>query len=217
VLLRRNHRGRPAAALARLAALADRAAAARSTDELLGVEGLAAREYFAHLAGMLRPPAGRAPAFDFSARNRRPPRDPVNALLSLAYALLVRHLTAACAMAGLDPHVGFLHADRPGRPSLALDLMEPFRPLIADSAVLTAVNNGELDPDDFLTVGSSCALTTPGRRRFIAAFERRLDLEVRHPLFGYRISSRRILEVQTRLLARHVLGELDRYPTFETR
>ncbi len=216
-LLRRNHRGQPAATLERLRELAERATEAASLEELLGLEGLAAREYFAQLGGMLRTPAKKALAFDFAGRNRRPPKDPVNAMLSLAYSLLVRHFTAAAVLAGLDPHVGYYHSDRPGRPSLALDLMEPFRPLAADSAVITAVNNGEVDPRDFVAVGDSCAFSNDGRKRFVASFERRLDVEVRHPVFGYRISYRRVIDVQTRLLARHVFGELPRYVPFETR
>jgi CRISPR/Cas system-associated endonuclease Cas1 len=95
--------------------------------------------------------------------------------------------------------------------------MEPFRPLVADSAAIMAVNNGEVDEDDFITVGSSCAFTPRGRKRFISSFERRLDVEIRHPVFGYRITYRRVIEVQTRLLGRHVFGELDAYPAFETR
>lgn len=216
-LLRRNHRERPSAALERIRELAKAVDGAASLEELRGLEGLAAREYFAHLGGMLRPTSDDGLGFDFDGRNRRPPRDPVNAMLSLSYSLLVRHFTASCALVGLDPHVGFLHADRPGRPSLALDLMEPFRPLLADSAVITAVNNGEVVPRDFVTVGPSCSFTESGRRRFISSWERRLDIEVRHPVFGYRITYRRVIDVQARLFARHVLGELASCPAFETR
>jgi len=219
-MLRRNHRQRPEKILNKLKGLSERCLKAENRDELLGVEGIAAREYFSAFSGMLKEDSSASSegiSFDFSGRNRRPPRDPVNALLSLAYSLLVRHFTAACALSGLDPHVGFFHADRPGRPSLALDLMEAFRPLIADSAVITAINNGEISPGDFITVGDSCSMDNAGRKRFISAFERRLDIEVRHPVFGYRISYRRVIEVQTRLLARHVFGELPRYPAFETR
>jgi CRISPR-associated protein Cas1 len=216
-MLRRNHRDAPETTLQTLKTLADRALEMTSLGELRGIEGLAAREYFAQLPSLLRPKDDGCRTFDFDGRNRRPPRDPVNAMLSMAYTLLVRHFTAACAMVGLDPHVGFFHADRPGRPSLALDLMEPFRPLLADSAVVTAVNNGEVCAKDFITVGDSCCFTTKGRRSFIKGFERRLDVLVRHPVFGYRISYRKVIEVQTRLLARQVLGELHEYPTFETR
>jgi len=216
-ILRRDHGGRPAVALNRLRALGDQAAEAPSIEVLLGREGLAARQYFGELGGMLKGRGSAEIGFDFDGRNRRPPRDPVNAMLSLAYSLLVRHFTAACAMVGLDPHLGFYHADRPGRPSLVLDLMEPFRPLLGGCAVIMAVNNGEVDPRDFRGAGSSCCLTDAGRRRFIACVERRLDEEVTHPIFGYRVSYRRLLEVQARLLARHILGELPEYPPFETR
>jgi len=216
-LLRRNHKSRPAETLEKLRALAGRVESVSDVGELRGVEGLAAREYFSEMDGMFRDGTEPVNRLHFEGRNRRPPRDPVNALLSLAYSLLVRHFTAACVLTGLDPHVGFFHADRPGRPSLALDLMEPFRPLIADSAVITAVNNGEITSEDFIFVADSCALDAAGRKKFIASFERRLDVEIRHPVFGYRISYRRVIEVQTRLFARYVLGELERYTPFETR
>jgi CRISPR-associated protein Cas1 len=216
--LRRNHPNPPARPLVRLQTLADEAAQAPDLEVLLGVEGQAARIYFGEFSQLFKPKGQDSVAeFDFQGRNRRPPLDPVNAMLSLAYSILVRHFTAACALAGLDPHLGFLHADRPGRPSLALDLMEPFRPLIADSAVVTAINNGEVRARDFLTVGPSCTFTPEGRKGFIRTLERRLDQEIRHPVFGYRISYRRVIAVQTRLLARHVLGELATYPAFETR
>jgi CRISPR-associated endonuclease Cas1/CRISPR-associated protein Cas4 len=216
-MLRRNHKGTPEEALRRLRGLAEDALGVSGTEMLLGVEGLAARIYFQELDGMLVGPTEGGMAFEFGGRNRRPPRDPVNAMLSLAYSILCRHFTAACAVVGLDPHLGFYHRDRPGRPSLALDLMEPFRPILADSAVVTAVNNREVVLDHFIHVGPACTLTNEGRRRFISCFERRLDTEVRHPVFGYRISYRRVVEVQTRLLARFIHGELACYPAFETR
>jgi len=216
-LIRRNHHEHPEEVLATLKELAARSLHASDTVELMGIEGLAARNYFSVFSGMIKEPSSAAFPFSFSGRNRRPPKDPVNALLSLAYTLLLRHFTAACSVVGLDPHVGFLHADRPGRPSLALDLMEPFRPLIADSTVITTINNGEITSRDFISVGDSCAMTDRGRKTFIGAFERRLDVLIRHPVFGYRISYRRVFEVQTRLLARHVYGELPEYPAFETR
>jgi CRISPR-associated protein Cas1 len=118
---------------------------------------------------------------------------------------------------GLDPYRGFYHQPRYGRPALALDLMEPFRPLIADSAVLQAINNGEIKPTDFITAGGAVALTGDGRKRFISAFERRMGHEITHPLFGYRVSYRRLLELQCRLLARHLLGEIPEYPQIITR
>ena len=188
----------------------------RSLEQLLGVEGAAASRYFGHFSRMLKG-SGDAWAFDFNGRNRRPPRDPVNALLSFAYAMVVREWTIALSAVGLDPYRGFYHQPRFGRPALALDMMEPFRPLLADSTVITAINNGEVKPDDFVAAAGSCALKDAGRKRFIAAFERRMEQEVTHPLFGYRISYRRLLEVQSRLLIRHLSGEIPEYPNFVTR
>lgn len=174
--------------------------------------------YFGSLNRLIRPPERPGEfSFDFTQRNRRPPTDAVNALLSFAYTLLVRNWTVALSAVGFDPYQGFYHQPRYGRPALALDLMEPFRPLIADSCVIQAINNGEVRPTDFLSAAGSVALTQDGRKRFIAAFERRLSHEVTHPLFGYRISYRRLLELQARLLARHLLGELADYPNFKTR
>jgi CRISPR-associated endonuclease Cas1 len=155
--------------------------------------------------------------FDFTTRNRRPPTDPVNALLSYAYTLLVRSWTVALTAVGFDAYRGFYHQPRYGRPALALDMMEPFRPLIADSSVLQAINNGEVRPSDFIGAAGSVALTDDGRKRFIGAFERRLSHEITHPLFGYKLSYRRLLELQARLLSRHLLGELAEFPNFTTR
>lgn len=194
--------------------------AARSPDlaTLLGVEGSAAARYFGVFANLLKVagPEGNF-AFDFKTRNRRPPTDPVNAMLSYAYSLLVRAWHVTLSAVGLDPYLGFYHQPRYGRPALALDLMEPFRPLIADSTVIQAINNGEVRPTDFVSAGGSVNLSAEGRKRFIGTFERRMSLEVTHPLFGYRVSYRRLLELQARLLARHLLGELNEYPNFTPR
>jgi CRISPR-associated endonuclease Cas1 len=135
-------------------------------------------------------------------------------MLSLGYAMLTRHLTIALASVGLDPYRGFYHAPRYGRPALALDIMEPFRPIIADSVVLSAINTGEIGPGDFVVAVTGTALTQPGRRRFLEAFERRLSQETTHPIFGYRLSMRRMLLVQARLLTRFLLGELPGYPHY---
>ena len=217
-LLRRNWRDGepPAALLDDLKRQADHAARARGLPELLGIEGSGAAVYFRHLAGALKRSGGE-PAFDFETRNRRPPADPVNALLSFAYALLTRTFTITLSAVGLDPYRGFYHQPRYGRPALALDLMEPFRPLLADSAVIQAINNGEVQIADFVRCGSAAALKPDGRKRFIAAFERRLAHEIIHPQFGYRLSYRRLLEVQARLLGRWLLGEIAEYPQFVTR
>lgn len=219
-LLRRNWRAAepPDRLVADLKELADRAGRVRGLDTLLGVEGAAAAAYFGSFAALLRRDDDkRALAFDFTRRNRRPPADPVNALLSYAYSLLVRSWSVALTATGFDLYRGFYHQPRYGRPALALDMMEPFRPLLADSAVIQAINNGEVRPTDFLHVGGSVSLTSDGRKRFIAAFERRMAQEITHPLFGYRVSYRRLLELQARLLGRHLLGELPEYPNFLTR
>jgi CRISPR-associated protein Cas1 len=194
-----------------------RARRAESLPELLGAEGVAAARYFGVFRQMLSQGDGGDMPFDFKKRNRRPPTDPVNALLSYAYSLLVRSWTVALTAVGFDPYRGFYHQPRYGRPALSLDMMEPFRPLIADSSVIQAINNGEVRPSDFIQAAGSVALTNDGRKRFIATFERRMSQEITHPVFAYKVSYRRLLELQARLLARHLLGELDEYPNFTTR
>ncbi len=196
----------------------DLARRAKGLPELLGAEGNAAARYFGEFCNVLRTgEGGEELAFDFTRRNRRPPADPVNALLSFAYSLLARTWTMTLSAVGFDPYRGFYHQPRYGRPALALDMMEPFRPLIADSSVIQVINNGEVRPSDFISAAGSVALDPDGRKRFISAFERRLSHEVTHPVFGYRVSYRRLLEVQARLLGRHLLGEIDDYPNFVTR
>jgi CRISPR-associated protein Cas1 len=190
---------------------------AESLDVLLGVEGAGAGRYFQHLSRLLRNGEDPTMRFDFKTRNRRPPRDPVNAMLSFAYSMLTREWTVTLSAVGLDPYRGFYHQPRFGRPALALDMMEPFRPIVADSTVLTAVNNGEVQPGDFVRTAGACNLTDSGRKRFIAAFERRMEHEVTHPVFGYKVSYRRLFEVQARLLIRYLAGEIPAYPNFVTR
>jgi CRISPR-associated endonuclease Cas1/CRISPR-associated protein Cas4 len=195
-----------------------RARRADSLPELLGAEGMAAARYFGAFARMLSPAdSSSMPRFDFEKRNRRPPTDPVNALLSYAYSLLVRSWTVALTAVGFDAYRGFYHQPRYGRPALALDMMEPFRPLVADSAVIQAINNGEVRPSDFVRAAGSVNLTNDGRKRFITTFERRMGHEITHPLFGYKVSYRRLFELQARLLSRHLLGELAEFPSFTTR
>lgn len=219
-LLRRNWRAMDEdreAPLERLARLAGRAEHASTRAELFGFEGEAAAVYFSHLPKLFNERVALQPAFDFHGRNRRPPADPVNACLSLVYALLVRVVAAALTAVGLDPWQGFYHRPRPGRPALALDLMEPLRPVLADSAVLMALNNGELAAEDFVSVAAGCNLKPTGRRKLIGAFERRLDQEATHPVFGYRLSMRRMIHVQARLFARWLLGEFPNYPHYVPR
>lgn len=220
-LLRRNWRGAddspaPKELLAALREDMRHAGRASSLAVLLGVEGAAASRYFQNFRSMLRE-ASDGLQFDFSTRNRRPPKDPVNALLSFAYAMLTREWTMALSAVGLDPYRGFYHQPRFGRPALALDMMEPFRPLVADSVVLTVINNGEVRPEDFVSAAGGCNLKDGGRKKFIQTFERRLQQEITHPIFKYRITYRQLFEVQSRLLVRWLSGEIPTYPVFVTR
>jgi CRISPR-associated protein Cas4 len=222
--------GMPEALLAEFRHDIDAAERAHDLAQLLGIEGNAAARYFRHFAAMLAPPrsTGGADAtseavgadawsFDFERRTRRPPTDAVNALLSYAYSLLSRHVAVTLTSVGFDAMRGFYHQSRYGRPALALDAMESFRPLVADSVVLTAINNGELTPEDFVRAAGAVNLSEKGRRAFIGIFERRMSQEVTHPLFGYSAQYRQIIEIQCRLLGRHLLGEIDRWPPFVTR
>jgi CRISPR-associated protein Cas1 len=232
VLLMRNFSSLPDPVKLRLRQARHDAMAATSIEALLGIEGAAAAEYFAQFPGLIRarpededflegldspPKTGNEPSFqrfDFKGRNRRPPTDPVNALLSLAYSLLAKECTIAAASAGLDPYVGFYHQPRFGRPALALDIMEEFRPIIADSAVITAINNRFVNPSDFVMAGKAVNLHTTGRRQFIACFEQRINSMVEHTLFGYKVSYRRAIELQCRLLAKTLTGEIPEYSPF---
>ena len=217
-LLRRNWRSkedvRPV--LTDLSRLADRAGRTRNMATLLGVEGAAAARYFQSFTSVLTP-GDDAGLFEMNNRNRRPPTDPVNALFSFGYAMLTRALVVVLSAVGFDPYRGFYHQPRYGRPALALDMMEPFRPLLVDSAVVMAINNGEIRPTDFVRTPLGVNLSASGRKRFIAVFERRLSQQVTHPIFGYRVEYRRLLEIQARLLGRFLAGEIPDYPNFVTR
>jgi CRISPR-associated protein Cas1 len=224
-MLQRNHVEPPAAALAFLKCLQEDSERAESLEQLLGLEGNAARTYFENFTGMIKSDetarvssnGASGFSFDFLRRNRRPPRDPINALLSLAYSVLAKDLTIVCHSVGFDPYLGFYHQPRFGRAALALDLMEPFRPLIADSVVLSAVNTRMVTAADFVRTGEAVALTQNGRKAFFRAYEQRMDTLATHPMFGYRVNYRRLLEVQARLLARFLTGEIGEYPAFVTR
>lgn len=218
-LLRRNYKAGelPEDLLDQFRRDIDQAERAHSLEQLLGIEGAAAARYFRHFSAMFAPAKEGELGFGFEQRNRRPPRDPVNALLSYAYSVLVRTFTVVLSAVGFDPYRGFYHQPRYGRPALALDLMEPFRPLIADSVVIQVINNGEIRTRDFTSAAGAVAIRPEGRKRLIAAFERRLSHEVTHPLFEYTLSYRRLIELQARLFGRHLLGEIEHYPHFVTR
>lgn len=189
---------------------------ADSVETLLGYEGSVARIYFQQFSSMLKSSTIDT-AWDFSARNRRPPRDPVNALLSFAYALLVKECTVALLSEGLDPYWGFYHKPRHGKPALALDLMEPLRPLVADSAVITAINTGMVGRSDFEVVSSGCAMNERARKGLLRAYEARLDHLITQPVFNYRCSWRSVIRMQARLLSRYLRGDIVRYQSIVTR
>ncbi len=218
VLLRRAARDHPDQAES-IAPIADalgsclrRLQVQESLDGLRGIEGEAARRYFTAFPSLL---LTTEPAFDFSGRNRRPPRDPVNAMLSFGYALLASDLRAACEATGLDPQVGFLHSDRPGRASLALDLMEELRSVIVDRVVLKLVNRAQVAPKDFAVdeVGS-CTMRDSARQTFLTEYQGRKATEVRHPFTNESMTLGLVPLIQARLLAKHLRGELDGYPPF---
>ena len=218
--LLRNHEEPPAVVLSEMKDMADAADKGPALESLLGIEGYAARLYFGALQGLVKVESQGDAAlfqFDFQGRNRRPPRDPINALLSLAYSMLTKDMTIACTAVGFDPMMGFYHRPRHGRPALALDLMEPFRPLIADSAVMQAINTKMVQAQDFVSAAGAVALRPEGRKAFYRAYELRMDSLVTHPLFDYRVSYRRLLEIQARLLGKMLQGEIGSYPVFVTR
>ncbi|MBS1837371.1 MAG: CRISPR-associated endonuclease Cas1 [Actinobacteria bacterium] len=212
-ILRRNTRDRDRDVLESLRRLASKASKAADVAQLLGYEGTAARLYFGQFPTMLRGPESLpGGVFNMAGRNRRPPTDPINCLLSYCYSLLVKDCVATLRSLGFDPYLGFLHRPRFGRPALALDLAEELRPVIAESVVLTVVNNGEVRPSHFVVKAGGVSLTLDGRRAVLAAHERRMETEIAHPIFEYKATWRRIIEVQARLLAALLMGEIDSYP-----
>lgn len=196
-----------------LSLLLHRIEQADGSEQLLGFEGMAAQRYFEALGEMLSVGTG----FEVNGRTRRPPTDPVNAMLSFGYAMLAKETLAAVIAVGFEPGLGMYHRVRPGRPSLALDLMEEFRPLIVDSTVLSLVNGRGIRSSHFDRRGRAIVLTAEGRRTFIGAIERRLRSPVTHPVFGYQVTYRRALNMQARLLARAIQGDIPAYPPFTTR
>jgi CRISPR-associated protein Cas1 len=229
-LLMRNHLEPPEPVIMKLKRASEDALVATSIEELLGIEGAAASQYFQQFNGMVKIAdelaAEHNPTkdvkqlafnFNFTNRNRRPPTDPVNAMLSLAYSMLSKDCTLAALAVGFDPYIGFFHQPRFGRPALALDLMEEMRPLIAESTVLSCINNRVVTEKDFVRAGQAVNLTAPGRKRFFQMYEQRMSSLITHPLFDYKVSYRRALELQARLLAKTLTGEIAEYIPLLTR
>lgn len=212
VILMRNGEV-PESVLKQLATLRDNCPHQPTMQSLRGIEGAAAALYFSHFSSMLK----NNIEFLFEGRNRRPPKDAVNSLLSQAYSILAKELTGVAHAVGLDPYLGFFHSPRYGRPALALDMMEEFRPLIADSTVLTILNRGEIVPADFVHTSRGVFMKDSARRQFWRAWYRRMDTEITHPVFGYRMSYRRMLSVQMWQLWRFCRGDISVYAGFTTR
>lgn len=183
---------------------------AETLDTLRGIEGDAAKRYFEAFPQLIT-----NSAFIFCGRVKRPPTDPVNALLSFLYAMLAHDCRSACETVGLDPQVGFLHRDRPGRPSLALDLMEELRPVLADRLALSLINRQQLKPADFITKETGAVeMRENTRKSVLIAYQERKQQELEHPFLGEKITLGLVCQLQARLLARHLRGDLDAYPAF---
>ncbi|RLP11191.1 CRISPR-associated endonuclease Cas4g/Cas1g [Propionibacterium australiense] len=217
-MLRRNSRTSTKNVGDQLKSLALQATEAESPQQLLGIEGVAARLYFENFISLISKDARiDVSGFSEGGRTRRPPEDPVNTLLSFCYSLLIKDLTVTLEAVGFDPYYGMFHRPRFGRPALALDLAEEFRSLVAESVVLQVLNNGEVGSRDFKFRAGGCMLEADGRKAVLRAYERRLDQEITHPQFGYKASYRRIMDIQSRILGAVMIGELDQYTAMMTR
>jgi len=202
-------------AASRLSVHAGELAAATDLDMLRGIEGVAARDYFAVFNLLIK---RDDEGLRFNGRSRRPPRDPVNALLSFGYALLMQDCAGALAGIGLDPAIGFLHEERPGRLALALDLMEELRCPVVDRLVLALINRSQLGASDFVQdEGGGFRLQDEARKRFLVAYQENKKADVLHPFLEQRIAWGRVPQVQAQLLARMLRGDIDDYPPFAFR
>ena len=213
-VLRRNGRAFDPQALSEMKRLAVRAESTTDASTLLGIEGGAARIYFSQFNQMLKQ---QGVEFDFTKRTRRPPEDRVNALLSYVYGLLVKDCVVALHAVGFDVAVGVFHRPRFGRPALALDLAEEFRPIIAESVVITMINTQEVVAKDFVVTSPGVSLRAEARKTVMRCYERRMQSECLHPTYGYRVTYRRAIEVQARMLAAVLLEEAPEYVAFTTR
>jgi CRISP-associated protein Cas1 len=178
-------------------------------NSLRGIEGNGSAIYFGVFNQLIR-----SDEFKFAVRNRRPPLDPINSMLSLGYALLRHDIQGALNIVGFDPYLGYLHVERYGRPSLALDLMEEFRPLVVDAVVLSAINKRSLCPSDFTTepLSGAVSLSDEGRRTFLRLYEQKKQSEFKHPVLGRKCTYQEAFEIQARLLAKYLMAETDKYP-----
>ncbi len=182
---------------------------AATIDSLRGLEGAGSAAYFGHFNQLIR-----NDGFSFTTRRRRPPTDPVNALLSFGYALLTHDVQGAINIVGFDPYLGYLHTQRYGRPSLALDLMEEFRPLVVDAMVLSTINRKALSLEDFVSepLSGAVSLTDEGRRKFLRLYEQKKQSKFKHPVMGRQCTYQEAFEIQARLLSKYLLNEIEQYP-----
>ena len=214
-LLMRNHPDLPKTVPSQLFDAFRNVAKSHSIDEIRGHEGYAAKIYFEHFGGLFKTEEGEL--FAKHGRVRRPPTDPINATLSFAYSMLTHECTAALRLARLDPAIGALHVPRPGRPALSLDLMEPFRILIADSIAVSAFNRHEFSSGHFAQTAAGCTITEHGRRAFFSAYGRRMETEIRHPVFQYKLSYRRMLSLHAKMIAAWFRNEMETLAFLTTR
>ncbi len=212
-LIRRNDKEASKDILNNLSDYIKKAENVSGIDKLLGIEGQAARTYFSRFDSLLKFDT----SYSFDGRNKRPPKDPVNATLSYLYGMLAKECFVKLLSVGFDPYLGFYHQQKYGKPALALDLMEEFRPIICDSVAIKLFNTGELTADDFIKRKSGMMFKREAKKKVIGAYERRMNTAIKHPVFEYSVSYRRIIEVQARLLSRKVTGEIDSYPYFYVR
>jgi CRISPR-associated protein Cas1 len=187
----------------------DSLAAIKAIASLRGVEGHGSAVYWQAFPKLIR-----ADGFSFTTRNRRPPTDPVNAMLSFGYSLLRHDVQGALNIVGFDPYLGYLHTERYGRPSLALDLMEEFRPLIVDAIVLSAINRKAIAPKDFTSepLSQAISLSNEARKVFLTLYEQKKQSEFKHPVMGRKCTYQEAFELQARLLAKYLMDETDKYP-----
>jgi len=178
-------------------------------DALRGLEGAGSAAYFSCFQPLIR-----VDGFVFTTRIKRPPTNPVNALLSFGYSLLRHDIESALNIVGFDPYLGYLHTQRYGRPSLALDVMEEFRPLVVDAIVLAAINRRSLTPADFTTepLSRAVSLSDEGRRAFLRLYEQKKQSQFKHPVMGRQCTYQEAFEIQARLLAKYLMGETEQYP-----
>ena len=199
-------------AMDRIKKASENAESVDNIDSLRGYEGESTAAYFNVFDQLIK-----QDGFSFEKRIRRPPTDPINSMLSFGYTLLANDIHSAINIVGFDPYIGFLHADRYGRPSLALDLMEEFRPLIVDSFVLTCINKRIISPSDFNSEMGNCRLTDKARQKFLKQYEARKQTEIKHPIFGYKVTYQKCFELQARFLGKSIQGEIEQYPAFVTK